>query len=129
VLDVGEAVGIIAAHSIGGPGTLLTIRTFHTGGVAGDDITQGLPRILELCEARNPKGQAIISEISGVVTSISEGRDRQQEIVIQGDIQTKTYTAPYTARLNVSVNDKVTHGQVLTEGSIDPKELRSEEHT
>ncbi|HLU23908.1 MAG TPA: DNA-directed RNA polymerase subunit beta', partial [Bacillaceae bacterium] len=123
VVDVGEAVGIIAAQSIGEPGTQLTMRTFHTGGVAGDDITQGLPRIQELFEARNPKGQAIISEISGVVTSISEGRDRQQEIVIQGDIETKTYTAPYTARLKVSVNDKVTHGQVLTEGSIDPKEL------
>nr|WP_144924543.1 DNA-directed RNA polymerase subunit beta' [Paenibacillus bovis] len=123
VVDVGEAVGIIAAQSIGEPGTQLTMRTFHTGGVAGDDITQGLPRIQELFEARNPKGQAIISEISGVVTSISEGRDRQQEIVIQGDIETKTYTAPYTARLKVSVNDEVTHGQVLTEGSIDPKEL------
>ncbi|MFC5465858.1 DNA-directed RNA polymerase subunit beta' [Lederbergia graminis] len=123
VVDVGEAVGIIAAQSIGEPGTQLTMRTFHTGGVAGDDITQGLPRIQELFEARNPKGQAIISEISGVVTSITEGRDRQQEIVIQGDIETKTYTAPYTARLKVAVNDEVTHGQVLTEGSIDPKEL------
>src|SRR5690606_38908002 len=123
VVDVGEAVGIIAAQSIGEPGTQLTMRTFHTGGVAGDDITQGLPRIQELFEARNPKGQAVITEISGVVTSISEGRDRQHEIVVQGDIETKTYTAPYTARLKVSVNDKVTHGQVLTEGSIDPKEL------
>ncbi|WP_444544699.1 DNA-directed RNA polymerase subunit beta' [Siminovitchia fordii] len=123
VVDVGEAVGIIAAQSIGEPGTQLTMRTFHTGGVAGDDITQGLPRIQELFEARNPKGQAVISEISGVVTAINEGRDRQHEIVIQGEIESKTYNAPYTARLRVAVNDRVERGQELTEGSIDPKEL------
>ncbi|MEI5909186.1 DNA-directed RNA polymerase subunit beta' [Bacillus spongiae] len=122
-VEVGEAVGIIAAQSIGEPGTQLTMRTFHTGGVAGDDITQGLPRIQELFEARNPKGQAVISEISGVVTAINEIRDRQQEIVIQGDVETRTYTAPYTARLKVAVNSEITKGQVLTEGSIDPKEL------
>ena len=122
-VEVGEAVGIIAAQSIGEPGTQLTMRTFHTGGVAGDDITQGLPRIQELFEARNPKGQAIISEIDGVVTAINEGRDRQQEIVIQGEVESRTYTAAYTARLKVAVNDKVERGQVLTEGSIDPKEL------
>ncbi|MCM3113338.1 DNA-directed RNA polymerase subunit beta' [Lederbergia lenta] len=123
VVDVGEAVGIIAAQSIGEPGTQLTMRTFHTGGVAGDDITQGLPRIQELFEARNPKGQAVITEISGVVTAITEGRDRQQEIVVQSEIDSRTYTAPYTARLKVAVNDEVERGQVLTEGSIDPKEL------
>lgn len=123
VVDVGEAVGIIAAQSIGEPGTQLTMRTFHTGGVAGDDITQGLPRIQELFEARNPKGQAVITEISGVVTSITEGRDRQHEITIQGEVETRTYTAPYTARLKVAVNDRVERGQELTEGSIDPKEL------
>ncbi|MGY3716681.1 DNA-directed RNA polymerase subunit beta' [Sutcliffiella cohnii] len=122
-VEVGEAVGIIAAQSIGEPGTQLTMRTFHTGGVAGDDITQGLPRIQELFEARNPKGQAVISEISGVVTAINEGRDRQQEIVVQGEVETRTYTAPYTARLKVAVNSEVERGQVLTEGSIDPKEL------
>ncbi|KAB7704601.1 DNA-directed RNA polymerase subunit beta' [Bacillus aerolatus] len=121
-VEVGEAVGIIAAQSIGEPGTQLTMRTFHTGGVAGDDITQGLPRIQELFEARNPKGQAVISEIEGVVTAINEGRDRQQEIVLQSDIESRTYTAPYTARLKVAVNDRVTRGQELTEGSIDPKE-------
>ncbi|OMP67954.1 DNA-directed RNA polymerase subunit beta' [Domibacillus epiphyticus] len=121
-VEVGEAVGIIAAQSIGEPGTQLTMRTFHTGGVAGDDITQGLPRIQEIFEARNPKGQAIISEINGTVTSINEGRDRQQEIVIQGDVETRTYTAPYTARLKVTVNDQISRGQELTEGSIDPKE-------
>ncbi|MBS4193369.1 DNA-directed RNA polymerase subunit beta' [Bacillus sp. FJAT-49705] len=122
-VEVGEAVGIIAAQSIGEPGTQLTMRTFHTGGVAGDDITQGLPRIQELFEARNPKGQAVITEINGVVVGINEGRDRQHEIVVQGEVESRTYTAPYTARLKVSVNDHVECGQELTEGSIDPKEL------
>lgn len=122
-VEVGEAVGIIAAQSIGEPGTQLTMRTFHTGGVAGDDITQGLPRIQEIFEARNPKGQAVISEIDGVVVGINEGRDRQHEIVVQGEIESRTYTAPYTARLKVAVNDRVERGQELTEGSIDPKEL------
>ncbi|MCM3666906.1 DNA-directed RNA polymerase subunit beta' [Mesobacillus subterraneus] len=122
-VEVGEAVGIIAAQSIGEPGTQLTMRTFHTGGVAGDDITQGLPRIQELFEARNPKGQAVISELEGVVVGINEGKDRQQEIVVQGEIESRTYTAPYTARLKVAVNDHVARGQELTEGSIDPKEL------
>ncbi|MGM0924499.1 MAG: DNA-directed RNA polymerase subunit beta' [Bacillota bacterium] len=122
-VEVGEAVGIIAAQSIGEPGTQLTMRTFHTGGVAGDDITQGLPRIQELFEARNPKGQATISEIDGVVVEINEVRDRQQEIVIKGDVETRTYTAAYNARLKVAEGDKIKHGQELTEGSIDPKEL------
>ncbi|WP_153125777.1 DNA-directed RNA polymerase subunit beta' [Peribacillus tepidiphilus] len=122
-VEVGEAVGIIAAQSIGEPGTQLTMRTFHTGGVAGDDITQGLPRIQELFEARNPKGQAVISEIDGTVIAINEGRDRQQEIVVQGEVETRTYTAPYTARLKVTVGSQVSRGQELTEGSIDPKEL------
>jgi DNA-directed RNA polymerase subunit beta' len=122
-VEVGEAVGIIAAQSIGEPGTQLTMRTFHTGGVAGDDITQGLPRIQELFEARNPKGQAVISELQGIVVGINEGKDRQQEIIVQGEIESRTYTAPYTARLKVAVNDHVARGQELTEGSIDPKEL------
>jgi DNA-directed RNA polymerase subunit beta' len=122
-VEVGESVGIIAAQSIGEPGTQLTMRTFHTGGVAGDDITQGLPRIQEIFEARNPKGQAVITEIDGVVVGINEGRDRQHEIVIQGELETRTYSAPYTARLKVAINDRVERGQELTEGSIDPKEL------
>jgi DNA-directed RNA polymerase subunit beta' len=122
-VEVGEAVGIIAAQSIGEPGTQLTMRTFHTGGVAGDDITQGLPRVQELFEARNPKGQAIISEIDGVVVAINETRDRQQEIVVQGEVETRTYTAPYSARLKVQEGQQVERGQELTEGSIDPKEL------
>ncbi|WP_174734509.1 DNA-directed RNA polymerase subunit beta' [Mesobacillus harenae] len=122
-VEVGEAVGIIAAQSIGEPGTQLTMRTFHTGGVAGDDITQGLPRIQELFEARNPKGQAVITEVEGVVVGINEGRDRQHEIIVQGEVESRTYTAPYTARVKVAVNEKVARGQELTEGSIDPKEL------
>ncbi|MFC0274129.1 DNA-directed RNA polymerase subunit beta' [Metabacillus herbersteinensis] len=122
-VEVGEAVGIIAAQSIGEPGTQLTMRTFHTGGVAGDDITQGLPRIQELFEARNPKGQATISEIDGVVSEINDVKERQQEVVIQGTVESRTYTAPFNARLKVVLGEKVENGQVLTEGSIDPKEL------
>ncbi|MRG88009.1 DNA-directed RNA polymerase subunit beta' [Salinibacillus xinjiangensis] len=121
-VEVGEAVGIIAAQSIGEPGTQLTMRTFHTGGVAGDDITQGLPRIQELFEARNPKGQAVISEIYGTVQNVSEVKDKL-EIVVQGDVESRTYTTPYNARLKVSVGDQVEAGQELTEGSVDPKEL------
>ena len=83
-VEVGEAVGIIAAQSIGEPGTQLTMRTFHTGGVAGDDITQGLPRIQEIFEARNPKGKAVISEIKGNVTEIDEIREGQHEVTIHG---------------------------------------------
>ncbi|MBY8909420.1 DNA-directed RNA polymerase subunit beta', partial [Salinicoccus roseus] len=122
-VEVGEAVGTIAAQSIGEPGTQLTMRTFHTGGVAGSDITQGLPRIQELFEARNPKGQAMISEIRGAVTDIEVVKDRQQEIKIKGEQETKTYTAPATARLLVEVGDQIEPGQILTEGSIEPKEL------
>ncbi|WP_070121464.1 DNA-directed RNA polymerase subunit beta' [Bacillus marinisedimentorum] len=121
-VEVGEAVGIIAAQSIGEPGTQLTMRTFHTGGVAGDDITQGLPRIQELFEARNPKGQAVITEIYGTVTAINEVKEKH-EIVVQSDVETRTYTAPYGARVKVREGQEVTAGQELTEGSIDPKEL------
>ncbi|WP_242224047.1 DNA-directed RNA polymerase subunit beta' [Bacillus cereus group sp. BfR-BA-01380] len=121
-VEVGEAVGIIAAQSIGEPGTQLTMRTFHTGGVAGDDITQGLPRIQEIFEARNPKGQAVISEIDGVVAAINDVKDRQ-EVVVQGDVEARTYTIPYGARLKVAPGHRIEHGKELTEGSIDPKEL------
>lgn len=120
-VEVGEAVGIIAAQSIGEPGTQLTMRTFHTGGVAGDDITQGLPRIQELFEARNPKGQAVISEINGNVIDVTDGDKR--EISVQGEIETRNYAVPYGARIKVVVGDTVVAGQELTEGSIDPKEL------
>src|SRR5699024_5775379 len=121
-VEVGEAVGIIAAQSIGEPGTQLTMRTFHTGGVAGDDITQGLPRIQELFEARNPKGQATISEFEGVIKEIKESKDKR-EVVVESDVESVAYTVPYNARLKVAVGDEVIAGQELTEGSIDPKEL------
>ncbi|TCW36672.1 DNA-directed RNA polymerase subunit beta' [Laceyella sacchari] len=121
-VEIGEAVGIIAAQSIGEPGTQLTMRTFHTGGVAGDDITQGLPRIQELFEARNPKGQAVISEIAGEVVDIRETKDRR-EIEIKGDVESKIHPVPYGSRLRVSVGDYVNAGDELTEGSVDPKEL------
>jgi DNA-directed RNA polymerase subunit beta' len=121
-VEVGEAVGIIAAQSIGEPGTQLTMRTFHTGGVAGDDITQGLPRIQELFEARNPKGEAGITEIAGTVKEIKEQKDKF-EITIQGSVEERSYTVPYNSRMKVSEGDKVEVGQELTEGSVDPKEL------
>ena len=92
-VEVGEAVGIIAAQSIGEPGTQLTMRTFHTGGVAGDDITQGLPRIQEIFEARNPKGQAVISEITGIVTAIEEIREDQKKLQFKVKLKHVTYTS------------------------------------
>ena len=122
-VEVGEAVGTIAAQSIGEPGTQLTMRTFHTGGVAGSDITQGLPRIQELFEARNPKGQAQISEIHGTVTDIEVVKDRQQEVKVKGEQETRTYMVPGAARLLVEIGDKVGPGEVLNEGSIEPKQL------
>ncbi|WP_124726391.1 DNA-directed RNA polymerase subunit beta' [Staphylospora marina] len=121
-VEIGEAVGIIAAQSIGEPGTQLTMRTFHTGGVAGDDITQGLPRVQELFEARNPKGQAVISEISGKVVDIRETKDRR-EIEIEGAVETRVHSVPYGSRLRVEVGDVVEAGDELTEGSVDPKDL------
>lgn len=124
-VEVGEAVGTIAAQSIGEPGTQLTMRTFHTGGVAGSDITQGLPRIQEIFEARNPKGQAVITEIEGAVDDIKLAKDRQQEIVIKGANETKSYLASGTSRLKVEVGQSVERGEVLTEGSIEPKNYLS----
>lgn len=121
-VEIGEAVGIIAAQSIGEPGTQLTMRTFHTGGVAGDDITQGLPRIQELFEARNPKGQAIISEMDGAVKEIRETKDRR-EIEIQGSAETKVYPVSYGSRIRVVQGQQVEAGDELTDGSIDPKEM------
>ena len=123
-VEVGEAVGTIAAQSIGEPGTQLTMRTFHTGGVAGDDITQGLPRIQEIFEARNPKGVATISEVTGEVVSIEENAgSRTKEITIKGTTDTRSYTVPFTARLKVEEGQMIHRGAPLTEGSIDPKEL------
>ena len=122
IVDVGEAVGIIAAQSIGEPGTQLTMRTFHTGGVAGDDITQGLPRVEELFEARKPKGQAIIAEVDGVV-EITEARQRREIRVTPENGETKVYPVPFGSRLKVKNGDRVEAGEELTEGSVNPHDL------
>ena len=120
--NIGETVGIIAAQSIGEPGTQLTMRTIHSGGVAGvADITQGLPRVEELFEARKPKGLAIISEIDGIV-KISEEKKRKTVTVTSKD-DSKSYVIPFGSKLKVKDNDKVVAGQPLTEGSINPNEL------
>ena len=121
-VDIGEAVGIIAAQSIGEPGTQLTMRTFHTGGVAGDDITQGLPRVEELFEARKPKGQAVITENDGVV-AVSDVKNRKEVTVTQDDGEAKIYTIPFGSRMKVQDGDRVVAGQELTEGSINPHDL------
>ena len=124
-VEAGEAVGTVAAQSIGEPGTQLTLRNFHTGGVAGnDDITQGLPRVQEIVEARNPKGKATISEVTGEVQSIEENpAERTKDVTIAGKNDTRTYTLPITARLKVEEGDYIHRGMQLNEGSIDPKEL------
>ena len=121
-VEIGEAVGVMAAQSIGERGTQLTMRTFHTGGVAGADITQGLPRIQELVEARNPKGEALISEISGEVLEINESNGRS-EIIIANKYDKKTYMTNYGSKVVVKVGDTVKNGQQLTDGSINPKQL------
>lgn len=123
-VEVGEAVGTIAAQSIGEPGTQLTMRTFHTGGVAGDDITQGLPRVQEIFEARHPKGQATITEVSGEVADITEkAEERTKVVTIKGEVDTRSYEIPINARMKVEVGDVIERGDPLNEGSIDPKEL------
>ncbi|HOJ76606.1 MAG TPA: DNA-directed RNA polymerase subunit beta' [Bacillota bacterium] len=122
LVDVGEAVGIIAAQSIGEPGTQLTMRTFHTGGVAGDDITQGLPRVEELFEARKPKGQAIISENSGIC-KINEVKGVRKITVISDDGEEKTYQVPFGSRIKVKEGTRVDAGDLLTEGSANPHDI------
>ena len=123
IVEVGEAIGVMAAQSIGEPGTQLTMRTFHTGGVAGgEDITQGLPRVQELFEARNPKGKATIAEISGKVTKITEDHGKFK-ISVKNDLETKEHVTNYGAKLRVEKGDMVNPGDKLTEGAISPKEL------
>ncbi|AEM79610.1 DNA-directed RNA polymerase subunit beta' [Thermoanaerobacter wiegelii] len=123
LVNIGEAVGIIAAQAIGEPGTQLTMRTFHTGGVAGADITQGLPRVEELFEARKPKGLAVISEISGVVR-INESKKRREVIVTDEENNiSKTYLIPYGSRLKVHDGQVIQAGDELTEGSVNPHDL------
>ncbi|NCC01375.1 MAG: DNA-directed RNA polymerase subunit beta' [Clostridia bacterium] len=122
-VQVGEAVGIIAAQSIGEPGTQLTMRTFHTGGVAGDDITQGLPRVEELFEARKPKGLAIISEFAGVV-SIKDTKKKREVVVTNNETgETKAYLIPYGSRIKVMEGQNIEAGDELTEGSVNPHDI------
>ncbi len=121
-VNVGEAVGIIAAQSIGEPGTQLTMRTFHTGGVAGDDITQGLPRVEELFEARKPKGLAVISEIVGTV-KINETKKKREVVVTAEDGDARTYLITYGSRIKVSDGDSVEAGDEITEGSVNPHDI------
>ncbi len=123
LVETGEAVGIMAAQSIGEPGTQLTMRTFHSGGVASsEDITQGLPRVEELFEARNPKGKATISEIAGTVAQIKEDNGKYK-IVVENKVEAREHITNYNMKVRVEVGDKVEAGDKLTEGVISPKEL------
>ncbi|MBQ3424005.1 MAG: DNA-directed RNA polymerase subunit beta' [Clostridia bacterium] len=123
-VNAGEAVGVIAAQSIGEPGTQLTMRTFHSGGVAGDDITQGLPRVEELFEARKPKRMAVLSEISGTVT-VEETRKNMMAITVvnEAEGETRVYQVPYAAGILVQTGDKVDQGQELTRGALSPHDV------
>jgi len=123
-VDIGTAVGIIAAQSIGEPGTQLTMRTFHTGGVAGEDITHGLPRVTELFEARKPKGQAVLSEVAGTLVIEEEGKSRKLLVTDEEGVE-KSYTVSRRARLRQGVENgcTVALGQQLTEGSVNPHDL------
>ncbi|MBE5928901.1 MAG: DNA-directed RNA polymerase subunit beta' [Lachnospiraceae bacterium] len=122
-VQVGEAVGIIAAQSIGEPGTQLTMRTFHTGGVAGDDITQGLPRVEELFEARKPKGLAIISEFAGTV-AIKDTKKKREVVVTNSETgESKAYLIPYGSRIKVLDGQELEAGDELTEGSVNPHDI------
>ena len=121
-INIGEAVGIIAAQSIGEPGTQLTMRTFHTGGVAGSDITQGLPRVEELFEARKPKGLAIVSEINGTVR-IEDTKKKRTVFVMSADGEELSYDIPFGSRLKVKDDDFVEAGDEITEGSVNPHDI------
>ncbi len=122
-VQVGESVGIIAAQSIGEPGTQLTMRTFHSGGVAGGDITQGLPRVEELFEARKPKGLAIITEIPGEVAIKDTKKKREIVITDKESGETKTYLIPYGSRIKVTDGQMLEAGDELTEGSVNPHDI------
>ena len=122
-VNIGEAVGITAAQSIGEPGTQLTMRTFHTGGVAGGDITQGLPRVEELFEARKPKGLAEICEGDGTVISMEVRKDNKTQVIVREEAEDREYIIPYGARLNVKVGDKVYAGGQITKGPLNPHDI------
>lgn len=121
-INIGEAVGIVAAQSIGEPGTQLTMRTFHTGGVAGSDITQGLPRVEELFEARKPKGLAIVTEISGTVR-IEETKKKRTVVVVNESGEEISYDIPFGSRLKVANGDVISAGDEITEGSVNPHDI------
>ena len=123
LVNVGEAVGIIAAQSIGEPGTQLTMRTFHSGGIAGDDITQGLPRVEELFEARRPKGLAILTELAGVAQIVEEKTKREVVVTNQETGESVTYLIPYGSRIKITNGQVLSAGDELTEGSIYPQDL------
>ena len=123
LVQAGEAVGIIAAQSIGEPGTQLTMRTFHTGGVAGSDITQGLPRVEELFEARKPKGLAEICEGDGVVTAIEPREDNKTDVIVEEKDGERNYVIPFGARINVEVGQEVKAGDQITKGPLDPHDI------
>ena len=122
-VNIGEAVGITAAQSIGEPGTQLTMRTFHTGGVAGGDITQGLPRVEELFEARKPKGLAEICEGDGTVISVETRKDNKTQVIVREENEDREYVIPYGARLNVKVGDQVYAGGQITKGPLNPHDI------
>ena len=124
LVNPGEAVGIIAAQSIGEPGTQLTMRTFHTGGVAGNDITQGLPRVEELFEARKPKKTAVIAPCTGVVSIEDDTKNAQRTITVKGeDMTSDPIPVTYSVRLKVKDGDTVTKGEAMTEGAMNPHEV------
>ena len=123
MVEPGEAVGIMAAQSIGEPGTQLTMRTFHTGGVAGQDITHGLPRVVELFEARSPKGKALLSELSGRIRVEERGNEDRVIVIESSDGESKTYAVSRLAKLRVHDGEEISAGTPLTEGPLDPKEV------
>lgn len=123
-INIGEAVGIVAAQSIGEPGTQLTMRTFHTGGVAGADITQGLPRVEELFEARKPKGLAIVSEVAGTVR-IEETKKKRTVYVVTDSGEEYSYDIPFGSRLKVKDGIAIGAGDEITEGSVNPHDIMS----
>ena len=122
LVNVGEAIGIMAAQSIGEPGTQLTMRTFHTGGVAGDDITQGLPRVEELFEARSPKGQAVVTELDGTANIVEKGNS-YKAVIKTDEGRQKTYQLPYGSEIRISDGDRVEAGDKLTKGPLDPEDI------
>ncbi len=122
LVEIGDAVGIMAAQSIGEPGTQLTMRTFHEGGVAGRNITDGLPRVGEIFEARRPKGEAVISSISGKVVNIEDNNGRYK-VTVKNDLDTLDFDTPFGSRLRVKVGDKIVSGTKISEGAVYPKDL------